>query len=158
MKYLVSAVGKRRDARVARRFEKAAWYLIVDDASEVLDAYQNLSPQDHNRILVKAKEESVAAVVAGRIGSGSEQFIASLNLGIAHAKNGTVRDTIEEIRIGSIKIIEARTVKQHVEETILLRQKRREQGVHGKGPGVPEAESGTPRGHYRIQQYGGRGH
>ena len=158
MKYLVSAVGKSNDARVARRFEKAAWYLIVDDTGEVLEAYQNASPQDHNCVLVKAQEEGVAAVVAGRIGAGSEQFIASLNLGVAHAKSGTVRETIEEVRGGTIKIIEARTVKQQVDETLLLRQKRREPSVHGKGPGAPAPESGTPRGHHRIQQYGGRGH
>jgi predicted Fe-Mo cluster-binding NifX family protein len=158
MKYLVSAVGNRNDARVARRFEKAAWYLIVDDTGEVLDAFQNVSPQDHNRVLVKAQEESVAAVVADRIGAGSEQFLASLHLGVAHAKGGIVRDIIEEVRSGAIKVIEARTVRQHVEEMALLRQKRREQSAHGKSAGATVPESGTPRGRYRIQQYSGRGH
>ena len=158
MKYLVSAVGNRTDARVARRFEKAVWYLIVDDSGEILDAYRNVSPQDHNRVLVRAQEENVVAVIAGRFGSGSEQFLASLNLGVAHAKNGTVRETIEDVRTGAIKIIEAKTVKQHVEETMLLRQQKRDLSVHGRGQGGPVAESTTPRGHHRIQQYSGRGH
>ncbi len=158
MKYLVSAVGSRTDARVARRFEKAAWYLIVDDSGEILDAYRNASPQDHNRVLVRAQEENVAAVIAGRFGSGSEQFLASLNLGVAYAKSGTVRDTIEDLRTGAIRIIGAKTVKQHVEETMLLRQKKRDLSVHGRGQGGPVVEGATPRGHHRIQQYSGRGH
>jgi predicted Fe-Mo cluster-binding NifX family protein len=158
MKYLVSAVGDGPDARVARRFEKAAWYLIVDDTGEILDAYRNVSPQDHNRVLVRGQEENVAAVVAARFGAGSEQFLASLNLGIAHAKSGTVRDTIEDVRTGVIKIIEPKTVKHQVEEAMLLRQKKRGLSVHGRGQGAPVADGATPRGHHRIQQYSGRGH
>lgn len=160
MKTLIAADGDTLESRISKRFGKAAWYLIVDSGPLEVSTFQNREPRDHHEIVPKAAEHGVTTIITGNIGPRSYDLISSFNMQIALARNMSAREAIEKLKKGELKILDAPTLKQSVEEHEFLRRGRREQfGRGGKRGGSKGGfAAGTPRGRHHLQQYGGRGH
>lgn len=160
MKTLIAAECDTLESGISKRFGKAAWYLIVDLETLAVTSSQNVDPRDHHEIVSKAAELGVTTIITGNIGPRSYDLISSSNMQIALARNMTAREAIEKLKKGELKILDAPTLKQSVEEHEFLRRGRREQfGKGGKRGGSKGGfAAGTPRGRHHLQQYGGRGH
>lgn len=160
MKILIAADGNTLDSRLSKRFGKAQWYLIVDDESLDVKAAQNVGPRDHHDIVPKAAAEGVETVITGNIGPRSYELMSSNNLKVALARNISAREALERLKKNDLRMLDAPTLKQSVEEHELHRRERRQQFGKGgaRGRGKQGFVSVTPRGRHHLQQYGGRGH
>ena len=158
MKYLIASVGSRLDSFVAKRFEHAAWYLIVDDETLAVDATHNILPHDHNAILARAVLEKVETVVAGKFSAGSLRFIRSHELMTAHVHGISATQAIEKVQRGELRTeseldlmggsaTPADTLPREVKSKI------RKSSFESN-----QFSSDSPRGRHHVQQYGGRGH
>jgi len=148
MKTLIATEGSTLDSPVARRFERAAWYLIVDDEVHTLNACQPQSPHDHHKILARAAQDNVATVVAGKVGFGNLQLMSSFNFKVAYAHNMSAHEAVEKLSHGELRALVVR--------------KKGERPPYTRGQkhaGIRECfAGGTQRGQHHLQQYSGRGH
>jgi predicted Fe-Mo cluster-binding NifX family protein len=157
MKFLVATVGNTLGSLVAKHFEHAAWYLIVDDFTRTFDAARNISPTDHHSILTRASSDDVDIVVGGKFTMGSLKQIVGRDLRIAHAHGITVQDAIAKIKAGEIQT-QSELAPLEVGERFMTRTPV--VTMQGKQKKVLEARhaQGSLRGQHHLQQYGGRGH
>lgn len=160
MKVLIATDGKKLEHGVARRFGKASWYMIVDVDTNDIELFPNLKLEDHHEIVPKASERGVSTIITGNIGPRSYDLISSLNLRVALARNMSARDAIERLKQGTLKTLDAPTLRRNLEAHEIIAQGRRWQA--GKGGKLTKGKGGfataTPRGQHHLQQYGGRGH
>jgi len=158
MKLLIASDGSAMTSRVARRFERAAWYVFVDDGKGVLDAVRNETPMDHTRILARAVREDISTVVTDKLGKKTVRHLVSHHLRAAFGRGLTVREVMEKSLRGELHSLTEEELQRQVDESSrpvsmvpLARQvrARREKTV---------SAAGTPRGQHHLQQYSGRGH
>ena len=159
MTVLVSAEGQRLDARVARRFEKSPWFLVIDPRSNEVEAFHHTLPHDQDGLLRRAGAEGIAGVISGRIGALAFGLIRAQQIPVYLAEGMTVRQAMEKLNRGLLPEC--------------LEPERRHADTMGNRPVLPVSpgsaetlprirgsavtgESG--RGRHRLQQYGGRGH
>ncbi|MEK7249482.1 MAG: NifB/NifX family molybdenum-iron cluster-binding protein [Bacteroidota bacterium] len=158
MKFLVASVGNKLDSFVAKRFEHAAWYLIVDDETPAVGATQNVTPHDHNAILARAASENVDAVVAGKFSAGSLKLIRTHDLRVAHVHGISATRAIEKIESGEIKLKDEAGIEITEEIAVGTLPRAIDPRVQKKPFDATGFKSDSSRGHYHLQQYGGRGH
>lgn len=158
MKLLIAADGSAVTGRVARRFERALWYVIVDDEKGVLDAVRNDTPLDHTRILARAAREGVDIVVTDKIGRKGVRHLLAHHLRAAHGRGLTTREVMEKSLRGELHALTEEELHREIEEPVrpvsmapLARQNRAPRTR-------TSASERTPRGQHHLQQYGGRGH
>ena len=158
MKFLVASVGNRLESFVAKRFEHAAWYLIVDSESLTCRAFRHNTPHDRHDVLHKASSDNVAAVVAGKFGESSLKMLRTGSLQIAFVHGISARQAIEKIvqrEIEQLDVNEMRNGRNTPTTIERLIPKMKA----GRIPLASAARaSDSPRGHHHLQQYGGRGH
>jgi predicted Fe-Mo cluster-binding NifX family protein len=158
MRFLVATVGNTLHSPVAKHFEHAAWYLIVDDATHTFDAARNITPNDHHSILTRASSDDVDIVIGGKFTLGSLKQIVSRDLRIAHAHGIAAHDAIEKIKAGEIPTQSDLASPELAPRTITLAQ--RVVTMKGKQKKTLDARyaAGSSRAQHHLQQYGGRGH
>jgi predicted Fe-Mo cluster-binding NifX family protein len=148
MKTLIATEGNTLDSCVARRFERAGWYLIVDDTMNILGALHHAAPRDYHKVLVKAAQENIGTVVAGKIGFGSLQIMASFDLKAAFARGMSARGAIDMLSAGELKAFVIQEKKSRPRFT----RRQNPSNMHGSSP------VGALRSEHHLQQYSGRGH
>lgn len=159
MTLLVSAEGQRLDARVAPRFEKAAWFLMVDPRTLTVEAFHHALPHDQDGLLRRAGAEGIAGVISGRIGSLAFGLIHAQQIPVYSAEGMTVRQAIEKLNKGLLP--ERTEPDRRVEppaETRRMFAPPPKSGAEARGAGSDIIGGGSGRGRHRLQQYGGRGH
>jgi len=158
MKLLLAAEGNTLDSRIARRFEKADWYLFVDADKDNVVAVPNLEHRRHHDIIPKAVGQGITTIITGNPGPRSCNLISSLNMSVALVCHVTGREAIQKIQKGELPILDAATLKHHLEDQAMRRKGLRAvhtgAGMRGKG----YVAQVTPRGHHHLQQLSGRGH
>jgi predicted Fe-Mo cluster-binding NifX family protein len=157
MRFLVATVGNTLESQVAKHFEHAAWYLIVDDFTRTFDAARNVSPTDHHSILTRASSDDVDIVIGGKFTMGSLRQIVGRDLRIAHAHGVSVQVAIAKIKAGEIQT-QSELAPPEPGEKFMTRTPA--VTMRGKQKRVLEARyaPGSLRGQHHLQQYGGRGH
>jgi predicted Fe-Mo cluster-binding NifX family protein len=161
MKVLIAADGKTLGSGISKRFGSARWYLIVDPETDtVVEKLENVNREDHHEVVLKAAERGVTTIITGNIGPRSYELMSLHNLQMAHAKQMTVREALVRFKEGTLKILDAPTVRKNVEEHALLLQGRRQQFRKARRltTGKGYYSGGIPRGQHHLQQYAGRGH
>jgi predicted Fe-Mo cluster-binding NifX family protein len=158
MKYLIASVGSKLDSFVAKRFEHAAWYLIVDDETTVVDATQNILPHDHNTILARAVLEDVETIVAGKFSAGTLKFIRSHDLMTAHVHGVSAAHTMEKIQLGEIRTESEWDFESEKEKLVGMLPRTVVPKIRKPASESAQYSSDSSRGHHHLQQYGGRGH
>jgi predicted Fe-Mo cluster-binding NifX family protein len=157
MKFLVAAVGNTLDSLVAKQFEHAAWYLIVNDATHRFDAARNITPNDHHSILIRASSDDVDIVVGGKFTLGSLKQIVGRDLRVAQVHGISVSNAIARIIAGEIQtqselaplVLGERALPMQRVVTMRGKQKKVLEARYAPGPLRPQ---------HHLQQYGGRGH
>lgn len=157
MKFLVATVGNTLESLVAKQFEHAAWYLIVDDTTRTFDAARNLSPNDHHAILTRASSDDVDIVIGGKFTLGSLKQIVSRDLRIAHAHGISVQEAMAKIKAGEIPTQSELGPREVAEKVMPMQRVVTMRGKQKKVLGAGYA-AGSLRGQHHLQQYGGRGH
>jgi predicted Fe-Mo cluster-binding NifX family protein len=159
MKVLIAAEGTSWESPVAKKFENAVWYLVIDTQTREKEVYQNLPPHDHNSILVIASQLHVSAIVAGWINSATARLMQSLNLRLVVAHKMKMRVIVKKLNEHSLEIADLADFRHGL---VIPGVTRRGLSIVGrKGPkyvGSVTSPASTPRGHHHLQQYGGRGH
>jgi predicted Fe-Mo cluster-binding NifX family protein len=158
MKYLIASVGNTLESYVAKRFEHATWYLIVDDETPLVDATQNILPHDHSTILARAVLENVETVVAGKFSAGSLKFIRSRELMTAHVHGISANHALEKIELGEIKTESEWSFDEEKEQLVGTLPRTRVSKIRKSRLESSQYSSDSSRGQHHLQQYGGRGH
>ena len=159
MKFAIGTIGNRLDSLVVKRFEHAAWYLIVDDSLRISEAVQHRTPHDRHRILEKMASEEVDAIVAGKFSKSSLHHFREKNLRVIHVHGIQVREAVD--RIISRKLVPEEIQPLESEGEIAVGTVER---VLSKATQLRTlaTSSGSyydsDRGRHHVQQYGGRGH
>jgi len=159
MTVLVSAEGQQLDARVASRFEKSPWFLVIDPRSLTLQAFHHTLPHDQDGLLRRAGVEGISGVVSGRIGPLAFGLIHAQNIPVYLAEGLTVREAIEKLNKG---LLSERLEPDHRRPDVTP-ARQVSPSVFRRPEGRPTLRAdvtvgGSGRGRHRLQQYGGRGH
>lgn len=161
MRFLVALVGNQLDSLVAKNFEHAAWYMIVDGKTDEGDASRSITPHDRQRVLGKAVFENVDAVIAGKFGEHSRKLIGTYKMGLIQVHGMTGRMAMMKAQTGELKQSGLANGEVKEEKGITIGAVKRPL-LKAKKPKMPftnpSYSSDSPRGHHHIQQYGGRGH
>lgn len=156
---LFASDGNTVDSRIARRFGKAAWFLVVDTDSLDTWAMPNRLPQDHDDIVKRADDRGASIVICGDIGPKSFDLMASRSMMVFRAEGLTCREALHVLQAGSLRKLDGPTLRHNVgmrehQHPYALRGQR--SGQHARRwHGYP---AGSMRGRHRVQQYSGRGH
>ncbi|MEK9138150.1 MAG: hypothetical protein AAB393_13575, partial [Bacteroidota bacterium] len=154
----VAAEGTSWESPVARKFENAVWYLIVDRETNEKELYQNLPPHDHNNILVMASRLHASTVITGWVNTGTAKLMQSLGLRLAAAHQVNVREALGKLNAGELEFADLTKFRQGLILPGALRRGKLVEVKKGSRSGSTATSGSTPRGHHHLQQYGGRGH
>lgn len=161
MRFLIALLGDRLDSPVAKNFEHAAWYMIVDGETDEGESIRNVTPQDRQQMLGRAATENVDAVIAGKFGEHSRRLIGTYKMGLVQVHGMTGRMAMMKAQTGELKQSGLADGEMKEEKGITIGAVKRPL-LKAKKPKLPFTNPGyssdSPRGHHHIQQYGGRGH
>ncbi len=159
MKFLVASIGNRLESYVAKRFEHAAWYLIVDSETQAIEAIRHNTPQDRHAALLKAATAEVHAVVAGKFGESSLRLTRTHDMRIVLVHGITAKLAMEKIVTREIELIDVNGMREHRTPLTGMMQRVFPGRKTGRSPIASAGySSDSQRGHHHLQQYGGRGH
>jgi predicted Fe-Mo cluster-binding NifX family protein len=159
MKFLIATLGSRLDSYVAKRFEHAAWYLIVDSDTTTVDATRHLTPQDRHLAFQKAARQNVDVVVAGNCRENTLKQIRAHNMRLAHAHWIDAAFVLAKIKSHDIIPADSDELENEKRIPVDTVQRGISKGRHTKSTNRAMGfASDTARGHHHLQQYGGRGH
>jgi len=159
MKVLVAAEGTSWESPVAKTFEHAVWYLLIETQTGEKEVYQNLPPHDHSSILVMASQLHVSAIVASWINPATARLMQSLNLRLVVVHKMKVCATVKKLNQHSLETADLAEFRQGLVIPGVIRRGSSIVGRKGtKYAGSVTSPASTPRGHHHLQQYGGRGH
>lgn len=159
MKALVASLGQHASSLVAKRFEHASWYLIVDSEKGSTETLPHRTPHERHAALERAAAEGVSVVVAEKFGENTLKFLRAHDMRIAQLHGIPVSEAIERLNANSVPLLDAEAMiseRNMVVATLerLLPKKRAQ-----KAPAnTASYSSDSPRGHHHLQQYAGRGH
>jgi predicted Fe-Mo cluster-binding NifX family protein len=155
MKYLIASSGNTLGSFVVKRFEHAAWYLIVDDQKSTLEAKQHLSPHDRHAMLAKAIGEHVRTVVAGKFGEHAIKTMIEHDLDAAIIHGITVREALQKIKVYDILLVSA---EELYTEREIASERAESLPTHFTRVDTSGRTSEAVHVPHHLQQYGGRGH
>jgi predicted Fe-Mo cluster-binding NifX family protein len=159
MKVLIASVGQRLESLVAKRFEHASWYLLVDVETHAMEVLPHRTPQDRHAALEEAGKQGASVVVAGKFGESSLKLLRTHGMRAALLHGIAAHEAIEKIRASAVPLLQPEGLAQEKTPAVatLLRPIPKQ-----RGPRVPLSaspyNSDSPRGHHHLQQYAGRGH
>ena len=156
MKILVAAEGSSLRSPIARQFEKAVWYLIIDTKRAERRLHQNIFPHDCLTILLKASRCHVSVILAGGVSQPTARLMLSLNLRLGVAAKMTVQEAIDRVAEDSLPLAD---LVEHAKLTVNRWPGPRLRGnIRLPSRFGSSTDATTPRGHHHLQQYCGRGH
>lgn len=159
MKALIASVGQHAESLVAKLFEHASWYLIVDSEKRTTEAIQHRTPHDRHAALQRAAAEGASVVVAAKFGESTLKFLRTHSMRMAQLHGVPVADAVERLHSNAVPLFDAGALsaQRATVMTTLARlvPKKRTQRVHVM---ASAHTSDSPRGHHHLQQYAGRGH
>lgn len=107
MKVAVSATGDSLDSAVSPRFGRCPYYVIVNTETMSFEALQNTNMNAPIGAEIAAAQEvaqkNVEAVITGNIGPNASQVLSQVGIQTVTGASGTVRQAIEDLKIGKLK-------------------------------------------------------
>lgn len=159
MNVLIGADGTSWESAVARRFEKAVWYLIVNSETLEREVYQNVYPHDRNNILLLASRRHVPVILGGGMDAATARLMLSLNLRFVIVTRANVRRAVDLVNTAPLHVVDLARFSRGAKTVLTERggtplSWKRVPAIRGR----TVASGSTLRGHHHLQQYGGRGH
>ncbi len=104
MRVAISSKGKTRNAQVEPRFDKAAYFLIVDTDDMTFQAIRNSNIQDPTdadgvRLVIYAGAE---AVLTGDCGADARHMLTVSGVRVFQGVSGTVGAAVERLKQGGL--------------------------------------------------------
>lgn len=159
MKVLIAAEGNTLDHRVARKFSHASWYLDVDPETLAFTARHDPDHAQKQEIFQEAASNGVTTVIIGHIGPHGFGLLSANSLKAAFAPGASAREALGELLDGKLKMLDAPTIAQSLEDRERRKKATRLEHARGKKNKPGGGYSGpTGRGRHHLQQFGGRGH
>jgi predicted Fe-Mo cluster-binding NifX family protein len=159
MKLMIATSGKTLEDIVARKFGHAKYFLEVDPETMAYGAVENPGHTGKQELFQKAAADGVAAIITGNIGPRGFALLNAHSMEVAFAAGIPVREAVTKYLRGELKILDAPTIANALEERDVARKQKRlehNKRLSAKGPGF--SKGATPRGRHHLQQLGGRGH
>ena len=103
----VASAGKDETSRVADRFARAPWFVIADEAGNILEAVENdAGAEQHgaaSKALMTLSGKKVSVVLAPRLGPNALGFMKQANMAAFCAEGLTVREALDGYKAGSLE-------------------------------------------------------
>ncbi len=118
MKLAVCAQGEGLDAQVDQRFGRCPYFVIIDsETGELLKSVPNsgaaaaggAGPQSARQL----SQEEVGAVALGHVGPNAAAALKAAGISVYGGISGTVAQTWQQFREGSLSVIDEPTVDSH---------------------------------------------
>jgi predicted Fe-Mo cluster-binding NifX family protein len=118
MKLAITSSGKTLESQVDPRFGRAAYFIIADDGTGTIEAYDNAQSLNASQGAGIQAAETVSrlgaeAVITGHCGPKAFRALRAAGIQVVVGAQGTVREAIERFRKGEIKPTEAPDVEGH---------------------------------------------
>jgi predicted Fe-Mo cluster-binding NifX family protein len=149
MKIAISSSGKSLVSPLDPRFGRCAYFLIVDPADMLYEAFENQSAAQSGGAGIQAAQflanKNVSAVITGHVGPNAVQTLTAAGIEVFAEQQGNIEQVVEKYKRGRLKSTIQSTVYSHF----------------GMGSGAASTErvaSGkTPAGGRGMRQGGGFG-
>lgn len=117
MKIAVSSSGKTLDSALDPRFGRCPWFLVVDPADMRYEVFDNQSAARSGGAGIQAAQfladKDVSAVITGHVGPNAVQTLSAAGIEIFAQQQGTIRETVEKYKSGSLNLTAQPTVGRH---------------------------------------------
>jgi len=117
MKIVVTANGEGLDAQVSPMFGRCPVYVFVDTDSMDAQSVANSALSAQGGAGIQAAqfvvEQRVEAALTGNIGPNAYQVLHAANVQTYLAKEGTVRQAVEDHKAGTLKLAEQANTEAH---------------------------------------------
>ena len=115
MKILFTADGKTMDAKIAKRFGHAKYYLIFDDENQELTARENHGHDDNHSELVELVNSGVKTFIIGNAGPHAFDVLSRMNAKMYLARKLTVKEALEKFKNNELEELKQPTLKRSIE-------------------------------------------
>jgi len=117
MKIAISATGKDLNSNVDPRFGRCAYFIIVDPDTMEYEAFENQSVMLGGGAGIQAAQfiasKGAEVVITGNCGPNAVRTLEAAGIKIITGYNGTVRQAIEDFKMGRLKPTSGPTVQEH---------------------------------------------
>ena len=139
MKYLIASSGADLDAKVAKRFGHAEYFIVYDSQSKSYETFPGVGHDEPAHGIGRFKDQEIEGVIIGNIGPEAFQDVTRSGWKVFLGRNMIVQDALEKVENGEILPLEGPTVKKSFHSG---------HQSHGEGHGHGEGEGhGTGYGH-----------
>ena len=117
MKIAISSTGKDLNSNVDPRFGRCAYFIIVDPDTMEYEAVENQSAMLGGGAGIQAAQfissKGAEVVITGNCGPNAVRTLEAAGIKIITGYNGTVRQAIEDFKMGRLKPTSGPTVQEH---------------------------------------------
>ena len=117
MKVAVSATGKDLNCQIDQRFGRCQYFVFVDPESMEFEAFENEGLMASGGAGVQAAQfivqKGAKALITGNLGPNAASALLASGIKAYLVPGGTVRDTIEAYKSGSLREASGATVPPH---------------------------------------------
>jgi predicted Fe-Mo cluster-binding NifX family protein len=117
MKVAVSATGKDLNCEIDSRFGRCQYFIFVDPETMEFEAFNNEGSMAMGGAGVQAAQlvvqKGATALITGNLGPNAASALSASGIKIYLASGGTVRETIQGYRSGSLREASGATVPPH---------------------------------------------
>ncbi len=108
MKICITSCGKTLDSAIDFRFGRCAYFIFYDTETASFTAEENNSAQFQGGAGIQsaqlAASKEVKAVLTGNVGPNAYQTLNAAGIEIYTGVSGTVKEAIEQYKIGKLKL------------------------------------------------------
>lgn len=128
-RYMIAASAPQLDAKVAKRFGHAGYYLVIDPETMEFETVADSVEGQPSQSIHRFESKGVSGIIVGNIGPNAFDKVRGMGWEVYSCIGMIIRDAVEKVHKGEIKPLEAPTMKVSVHEG------RTHGGGGGKGQG-----------------------
>lgn len=117
MRIAITATGPMLEDKVDPRFGRCPYFIIVDPKTLEFEALENSSAMSAGGAGIATgqmiTEKGVEAILTGNCGPNAYQVLSAAGLKVITGVSGTVKDTIEEYKLGTYSASQQPNVADH---------------------------------------------
>lgn len=135
MKYLIAASAPSLDAKIAKRFGHAPYYLLLDPETYDFVAIEGPGSDAPSYRIGRFAGKGVDRVLLGNVGPQAFNSLASAGWSVYSCIGVSVREAVDRVRNGAVPILEAPTMKRSIRSGPGGTGGRREGGIASRKGG-----------------------
>jgi predicted Fe-Mo cluster-binding NifX family protein len=117
MKIAVSVTGKDLNSQIDPRFGRCQFFILIDPETMEFEAFDNEGLMASGGAGVQAAQlitqKGARALITGNLGPNAASALSASGIKVYLVPGGTVKDVIEEYKMGSLREASGATVPPH---------------------------------------------